>query len=75
MHMTACRGFIDFVINDKKANDFYAWINDTVIPEEQYFSSIQHNPHLGSPGAYTGQYHAYLVFVSGFQKGRDIKAS
>ncbi|XP_064642861.1 beta-1,3-galactosyl-O-glycosyl-glycoprotein beta-1,6-N-acetylglucosaminyltransferase 3-like isoform X1 [Lineus longissimus] len=54
MHMTASRGFVDFIVNDPKAHTFYKWVEDTRYPEETYFSTLQHNAHLGAPGAYTG---------------------
>ena len=45
---------MEFILSDAKVQDFLEWIFDTNFPEEIFFQTIQHNPHLGAPGAYTG---------------------
>lgn len=54
VHIAVSRGFVDYVLHDKRAQDILAWTNYTYIPDETFFSTLNHNPHLGVPGAYTG---------------------
>jgi len=55
VHVTLSRGFVDFVINDQRAKDFLEWTKNTYIPDETFFSTMNHNHQLGAPGAYTGR--------------------
>ena len=49
-HIAATRKFVDFVLHDKVASDFYKWVSDIFIPDEVFFSSLQRHP--GTPGGY-----------------------
>lgn len=49
-HIAATRKFVEFVLNDKIATDFYQWLSDIYIPDEVFFSSLQRHP--GTPGGY-----------------------
>ncbi|XP_045206284.1 beta-1,3-galactosyl-O-glycosyl-glycoprotein beta-1,6-N-acetylglucosaminyltransferase-like [Mercenaria mercenaria] len=54
VHVAVSRGFVDYVLNDKRAHDLLKWTKLTKIPDETFFPTLNHNPHLGVPGAYTG---------------------
>ena len=53
-HFAVARNFVKFVLYDKQAKEFANWISRNKHPDETYFGTIQHNPQLGAPGAYTG---------------------
>ncbi|KAK3087308.1 hypothetical protein FSP39_004506 [Pinctada imbricata] len=46
--------FIRFVLADKRARDFLEWTKDTMSPDEYFWATLNHNPHLNAPGHYTG---------------------
>ncbi|XP_045204870.2 beta-1,3-galactosyl-O-glycosyl-glycoprotein beta-1,6-N-acetylglucosaminyltransferase-like [Mercenaria mercenaria] len=55
LHIAVNRGFVDYSLHDKRARDILAWMNVSCwIPDEVYFSTLNHNPHLGVPGSYKG---------------------
>ncbi|XP_076444007.1 beta-1,3-galactosyl-O-glycosyl-glycoprotein beta-1,6-N-acetylglucosaminyltransferase-like [Babylonia areolata] len=54
LHMTASRGLVDFILHNPVARDFLHWVNHTKFPDETFFSTLNHNPHLHVPGAYLG---------------------
>ena len=60
VHVVASRGYVDYVINSRVARDLYEWLRETFIPDETFFSTMNHNPQLGVPGSYLGQF----LFVS-----------
>ena len=49
-HIAATRKFVEFVLYDKIATDFYQWLSDIFIPDEVFFSSLHRHP--GTPGGY-----------------------
>ena len=53
-HIIACRGFIDYILHNPIANDLLEWMNDTHVPDEHYFATLNHNRHLQVPGGYKG---------------------
>jgi hypothetical protein len=53
-HIAASRGFIDFILHDRRALKFREWVRDTGVPDETFFSSLNHNPQWGVPGSYKG---------------------
>lgn len=55
VHITASRGFVDYLLHNATALKFRKWIQEIPIPDELFFSSLNHNPQLGVPGAYKGQ--------------------
>ncbi|XP_074659158.1 beta-1,3-galactosyl-O-glycosyl-glycoprotein beta-1,6-N-acetylglucosaminyltransferase-like [Tubulanus polymorphus] len=71
VHITASRAFVEFVIGDKKAIQLRDWLSHARIPDEALFSTLQHNPQLGTPGAYTGPEHetdpVKLPFITRFK--------
>jgi len=54
--MIASRAFVDFVIHNQAALKFRDWIKNSYVPDETFFSSLNHSPELGVPGAYLGLY-------------------
>jgi len=54
VHIVAVRGFVQYVIFNETAIKFLNWVKDTYIPDETFFSSLNHNPHLRIPGSYLG---------------------
>ena len=54
VHVAVQRGFVDFALH--KAQSFVEWLEDTRIPDETFFASLNNSPQLGIPGAYTGIY-------------------
>lgn len=43
-YIAATRKFVDFIINDKEAQDFLLWLYDTKTPDESYTPSLQRHP-------------------------------
>ena len=57
VHIAASRAFVDYVLHDERALKFRDWVKDTGVPDETFFSSLNHSPQLGVPGAYKGKKH------------------
>ena len=53
--MAVTRGYVDFVLHHPKAQVFKQWVANTRFPDETFFSSLNHNPHLGVPGSHTSE--------------------
>lgn len=54
MHIAATRGFVNYLLHDKRALDLLEWMRDIRVPDEHFFATLNHNPHLDVPGAYKG---------------------
>ena len=54
-HAVASREFINFTVNSEVGRDYLEWCKNTNVPDEHFFSSLQHSPHLGVPGAFRGE--------------------
>ncbi|KAI0233903.1 Beta-1,3-galactosyl-O-glycosyl-glycoprotein beta-1,6-N-acetylglucosaminyltransferase [Lamellibrachia satsuma] len=48
------RGFAEYLLFNETATDLLAWFRDTLAPDEYLWPTLNHNPHLRAPGAYTG---------------------
>ena len=59
VHIIATRGFVDFAMSNETALKFLEWVKKTKIPDETYFSTLNHNPQLGAPGSYRGKFCKY----------------
>lgn len=46
------RGFVEFAARSPVASDLRHWLDGTVIPDEHFWSTLNHNPHLQIPGGY-----------------------
>jgi hypothetical protein len=55
LHILGSRPFIEFALNDKRALALLEWLNDTMIPDESFFSTLNYNHELRAPGAYLGR--------------------
>lgn len=55
VHIVAVRGFVEYVVYNKTSIEFLDWVKDTYIPDETFFTSLNHNPHLRVPGSYLGR--------------------
>ena len=53
-HIAASREFVDFALNDRRAQDFLYWLRDTDVPDEVFFNSLNRNPQLNISGSYRG---------------------
>ncbi|XP_052805734.1 beta-1,3-galactosyl-O-glycosyl-glycoprotein beta-1,6-N-acetylglucosaminyltransferase-like [Mya arenaria] len=54
VHIIASRGYVDFVLHDPIAANLLNWTRKTAVPDETFFSTLNHNPSLGVPGSYKG---------------------
>lgn len=58
------RKFVEFILNDKRAQDLLEWSRDTYSPDEHYWATLHHtysNPHLHTPGGYSGTVPSMLI--------------
>jgi len=56
VHVVASRAFVDYAIRNETAVKFRDWCEGLLFPDETYFSSLNHSPNLGVPGAYLGRH-------------------
>ncbi|XP_059144878.1 beta-1,3-galactosyl-O-glycosyl-glycoprotein beta-1,6-N-acetylglucosaminyltransferase-like [Physella acuta] len=52
--MLASRGYVDYILHNPVASELLEWVRHTDFPDESYFSTLNHNPHLKVPGSYKG---------------------
>lgn len=50
----ASRGMVDYMLHNPVAERLLDWVSRTDYPDETYFPTINHNPHLQVPGSYKG---------------------
>ena len=55
-HMAVTREFVEFAVNDSRAQDLLDWMKDIKVPDEHFFQTLNHNPQMNIPGAYLGQF-------------------
>ena len=56
------RKFVDYLINDKVAQDYLKWCRATYSPDEHYWNTLHHtyyNQHISPPGSYSGSYYLF----------------
>ena len=54
------RAFVEFVLEDERAQALLAWSADTLTPDEHYWATLNNlysNPFLETPGGYKGNYY------------------
>ena len=61
------REFVEFVTENRIARELLDWFRDVYSPDEYYWATLHHNPHIGTPGAYKGT----SLFPSHFQCGES----
>ncbi|XP_050390720.1 beta-1,3-galactosyl-O-glycosyl-glycoprotein beta-1,6-N-acetylglucosaminyltransferase [Patella vulgata] len=69
------RGFVNYVVKSQIAKDLLEWCRGVLSPDEYYWSTLNHNPHLQVPGSYKVKCQSKLllsVYVSWFEKGTDV---
>ncbi|KAL4229262.1 hypothetical protein ACF0H5_012302 [Mactra antiquata] len=54
VHIVASRGYVNFILHDPRAQDLLEWVRQTPIPDETFFSTLNHNRFLNVPGSYNG---------------------
>lgn len=64
VHVVVNRYFVDFILHNPIAHDFFEWCRNTTIPDETFFATLNHNPHLGIPGSYTGEAKSFSFFYT-----------
>lgn len=72
IHITASRGYVNFLLNDRRAQDFTNWVKDTRNPDETLFTSLNHNPHLKVPGSFAGSNIEKKPFISRHKLWRNV---
>jgi hypothetical protein len=55
VHVAVNRHFVHFALYNQIALDFLEWLKKTQIPDETFFASLNHNPHLGINGSFLGR--------------------
>ncbi len=77
--MAATRAMVEFVMHNPLAREFTDWARDIAIPDEVVFQTLNNNPHVGAPGAYTGkgvqQTWCKLKFGESLQRVLTLKGS
>ncbi|KAK6187398.1 hypothetical protein SNE40_005437 [Patella caerulea] len=48
------RRFVNYIFNNQVAKDLLEWCRGVLSPDEYYWSTLNHNPHLQVPGSYEG---------------------
>ncbi|XP_045169948.2 beta-1,3-galactosyl-O-glycosyl-glycoprotein beta-1,6-N-acetylglucosaminyltransferase-like [Mercenaria mercenaria] len=59
MHIAVNRHFVDFCLHDPRSHKFLTWLRPTEIPDETFFPSLNHNPHLRIKGSFLGEAEQY----------------
>ncbi|XP_061186525.1 beta-1,3-galactosyl-O-glycosyl-glycoprotein beta-1,6-N-acetylglucosaminyltransferase 4-like [Saccostrea echinata] len=54
VHVTLNRETVEYMVNNPIAKEFLKYLHKTEIPDEVFFASLTHNPHLGVPGFFKG---------------------
>jgi len=66
-HIAATREFVHHALTDRKARDLFDWMSDIKVPDEHFFQTLNHDPHIPAPGAFSGtlvfRYLLILVFA------------
>ncbi|PVD26134.1 hypothetical protein C0Q70_13802 [Pomacea canaliculata] len=61
VHIAVNRDFVDYVLHSPVAQDFLNWTQRVFIPDEAFFSTLNHNPQLGIRGSYKDYQPAFLT--------------
>ena len=54
-HMAVTREFVEFAVNDPRAQDLLYWMRNIKVPDEHFFQTLNHNPQMNIPGSFLGQ--------------------
>ena len=69
-YIAATRKFVDFIINDKEAQDFLLWLYDTKTPDESYTPSLHRHPRAPGGHPYPLSWHN-LRFIKWTKPGNE----
>ncbi|KAH9515049.1 hypothetical protein Btru_019016 [Bulinus truncatus] len=58
------RGFVDYILHNPVAQKLLDWVSHTDFPDESYFSTLNHNPHLAVPGSYKAELILYASSIA-----------
>ncbi|KAH9514856.1 Beta-1,3-galactosyl-O-glycosyl-glycoprotein beta-1,6-N-acetylglucosaminyltransferase 3 [Bulinus truncatus] len=47
VHIVVNRDFVDYILHNQTAKDLLDWVKHTIIPDETFFTMLNHNPQLG----------------------------
>ena len=53
-YMAVTRSFVQFALYNPIAKDLLAWCRNTSLPEETFFTTLNHNWRVSAPGGYLG---------------------
>ncbi|PVD27139.1 hypothetical protein C0Q70_12291 [Pomacea canaliculata] len=70
VHIAVNRDFVDYVLHSPVAQDFLNWTQLVAIPDETFFSTLNHNPQLGIRGSYKGpreRDHVFKPYLTRFK--------
>ena len=56
VHIAVSRGYVDYLLHNQVAKDLLQWVKNASVPDEIYFSTLNHNPKLQVPGSYKGRF-------------------
>ena len=62
-HIAASRAFVQFAVEDPRSQDLLEWLRDARVPDEMFWSTLNHNMVLRAPGSYTGQYSTHRTYL------------
>lgn len=54
-HIAASRALIGYILFNETARDLLNWMRDIRAPDEHFFQTLNHNPHMNVPGSYKGR--------------------
>ena len=57
------RNFVEYMINDKVAQDYLKWCQFTFSPDEHYWNTLHHtyyHRHINPPGSYSGSFECIM---------------
>ncbi|KAH9514857.1 Beta-1,3-galactosyl-O-glycosyl-glycoprotein beta-1,6-N-acetylglucosaminyltransferase [Bulinus truncatus] len=54
VHIVVNRDFVDYILHNQTAKDLLDWVKTTSVPDETFFSTLNHNPQLAIRGSYRG---------------------
>ncbi|XP_025102015.1 beta-1,3-galactosyl-O-glycosyl-glycoprotein beta-1,6-N-acetylglucosaminyltransferase-like [Pomacea canaliculata] len=73
VHIAVNRDFVDYVLHSPVAQDLLEWTQFVAIPDETFFSSLNHNPQLGIRGSYKGPRERDHVFKPSLTRFKNWK--
>ena len=66
LHIVVNREFVQFAVHDARARKLFDWANNTRIPDEIFFSTLNRNPTLQIPGSYKYKGLAFYTLFQSF---------